>query len=334
MAKGNLFLGQSRGKVGDIVFYRQDGEQITRTRNRHPRNPKSEPQQYQRAIMATVTAAYKAGRAIFDHAFEGFSVGAHNQRQFLRRNARLLRSLIADDLAAGRAGAATSGRVVAPGTDAPVGFPGLIVSAGTYQMAAYKFTAADPEGATPAMWSLDTPRDGETRLDYSARIGLIANDIFTFVMYYYDVVTDPIIFRVSGVTGQAGALQYRQHFAFLRLRVKESFVTSTDAVGQATVNDVFILDSYSPDIDTVTISAKAIDEELTLDEIVTAPGGADGYIGLIRSRLDVDLRSNSALVWSSPSGYSGISSDYALAAWTQGTDAVGHSELILEGGGF
>lgn len=334
MAKGNMFLGQSRGKVGDLVFYRQEGEQIARTRNRHPRNPRTEPQQYQRAIMATVTAAYKAGRTLFDHAFEGFSVGAQNQREFLRQNARLLRSLIAGDLAAGRTGAATVGRVVGPGTNSPVGFPGMVVAAGNYPMAAFRYTAPDTDAGDPAMWALPAPLTDETRVAYSSRIGLISNDIFTFVMFYYDVDIDPIVFRISGVSGQAGALQYRQHFAFLRLRVKESFVTSADAVGAATIDDVFILDSYSPDIDTVTISQQGINEEFTLDGIVTAPGGAEGYMTLIRSREDVDVRSNSTLVWASPSGYAGISSEYVLAAWTQGTDALGHSDLILEGGGF
>lgn len=334
MAKGNLFLGQSRGKVGDIVFYRQDGEQVTRTRNRHPRNPRSNPQQYQRAIMATVTAAYKAGRQIYDHAFQGFTVGAGCQREFLKRNAKLLRSLIADDLAAGNVGEATSGRVIGPGTGSPVGFPGLLISAGEYPMRAFVFSSADPEGMTPAQWKLPTAVADETRAAYSSRVGLLANDIFTFAMYYYDAEADPIIFRISGVTGDAGALQYRQHFAFLRLRVREDFTKATAVMTGVTMADVFVFDTFSADIDTATLSAKAFDEELTLNEIVEAPGGAEGYIGLIRSRLDQDLRSDSELVWSSPTGYAGISSEWVLDAWTQGTDAVGNSSLILEGGGF
>lgn len=334
MAKGNLFLGQGRGKVGDIVFYRQDGEQVTRTRNRHPRNPNTEPQMYQRAIMGTVTAAYKAGREIFDHSFQGMSVGAANQRVFLSRNAKLLRSLIASDLDNGRVGAATSGRVMAPGTSSPVGFPGMIISAGNYPMAGFVFSRPDSQASDPARWALPAAVADETKAAYAARVGLIADDIFTFCMFYYDSVTDPVLFAVRGVTGQAGAIQYRQHFAFLRLRVRADFTSSTEAVTGTTLAGVFYFDTFSPDIAVDELAAQGFAEELTLDSIVTAPGGAMGYIGLIRSRLDADLRSDSALWWGLPSGYSGISSEYILAAWSQGTESVGNSELILEGGGF
>ena len=74
MAKGNLFQGMGRGKVGDVVFSRLNGEQISRVRNRHPKNPRSNSQLFQRAIMATVMQAYSAGKAIFDHSFEGYAV--------------------------------------------------------------------------------------------------------------------------------------------------------------------------------------------------------------------------------------------------------------------
>ena len=49
MAKGNLFLGMGRGSVGDVTFYRADGQQLSRARNRKPRNPKTNAQLIQRA---------------------------------------------------------------------------------------------------------------------------------------------------------------------------------------------------------------------------------------------------------------------------------------------
>lgn len=334
MAKGNLFLGQSRGKVGDIVFYRQDGEQITRTRNRHPRNPRTEPQLYQRAIMGTVTAAYKAGKQIFDHAFQGFTVGAQNQREFLRQNARLLRSLIADDLAQGRTGADTSGRVIGPGTSSPVGFPGMVISAGEYPMAAFVYTAPDPDAGDPAIWALPAALSNETRQSYAVRVGLIAEDLFTFVTLYYTDLVDPIVFRVRDAGNDAGGIQYRQHFGFLRLRVKRSFTTSTDAVAGSTLADIFEFDTFSPDIQADNLAALTFSSQITLDSLLNEADEDFGYIGLIRSRTDSDLRSNSSLVWGHASGYTGISSEWVLAAWSQGTAAVGNSELILEGGGF
>ena len=91
MAKGNLFQGMGRGKVGDVVFSRLNGQQIARVRNRNPKNPRTNAQLYQRAIMATVMQAYSAGIAIFDHSFQGKEVGAQNQRRFMALNAKLLR---------------------------------------------------------------------------------------------------------------------------------------------------------------------------------------------------------------------------------------------------
>lgn len=334
MAKGNFLTSQVRGKLGDVVFYRQDGEQVSRSRNRHPSNPKTAPQLYQRAILGTVTGVYKVGKEIFDHSFEGFSVGANNQREFIRRNTKLLRSLVATDLNNNRTGENAVGRVMGPGTASPVGFAGLIVSSGTYPMQAFNFTAIDTSAGDPAQWKLPAATTDETRSAYAARVGLIADDIYTFVMLYSDTVADPIVYRVNGVTGDGGALQYREHFAFLRLRVRADFVTSTAVMTGTTLSNIFVFDSYSPDIDLATLSANAYDLELTLDGIVAAPGGAEGYIALIRSRLDSDLRSNSAMVIATPGTLLGISSEWILPAWQQGTESVGNSELILEGGGF
>lgn len=71
MSKGNPFLGMARGKVGDVVMYRLNGEQVMRTRNRHPRNPNTNAQIIQRAVMADVQRVYSLGYQLFNHAFQG-----------------------------------------------------------------------------------------------------------------------------------------------------------------------------------------------------------------------------------------------------------------------
>ena len=43
------------------VFSRLNGQQVSRVRNRNPKNPRTNAQLYQRAIMATVMQAYSAG---------------------------------------------------------------------------------------------------------------------------------------------------------------------------------------------------------------------------------------------------------------------------------
>lgn len=101
MSKGNLFLGFGRGKVGDVVFYRSNGEQITRSLNRNPKNPRSESQLLQRIIMGTVMQAYSKMKSITDHSFEGVQPGAATMSEFLRLNVDNLRARVASEIESG-----------------------------------------------------------------------------------------------------------------------------------------------------------------------------------------------------------------------------------------
>lgn len=101
MAKGNLFLGYGRGKVGDVVFSRQNGEQVTRARNRAPRNPQSPLQMLQRVIMKTTATAYSMLSPICDHAFQGYQTGTPNQSRFAELNVALMRNQMRDAINSG-----------------------------------------------------------------------------------------------------------------------------------------------------------------------------------------------------------------------------------------
>ena len=68
MAKSNIFLGLASGKVGDMVFSRSRGQQITRVRV-VPKNPRTQRQQAQRVRMAAVAALYRAGREVLKDSF-------------------------------------------------------------------------------------------------------------------------------------------------------------------------------------------------------------------------------------------------------------------------
>lgn len=101
MAKGNLFLGYGRGKVGDVVFSRQNDEQVTRARNRAPRNPQSPLQMLQRVIMKTSSTAYSMLSPICDHAFQGYQTGTPNQSRFAELNVALMRNQMRDAINSG-----------------------------------------------------------------------------------------------------------------------------------------------------------------------------------------------------------------------------------------
>lgn len=68
MSKSNMLLGLAKGKVGDLVFYRDGGEQRTRTRV-VPKNPRTPAQMAQRVKMANVSAVYRTLSNILSESF-------------------------------------------------------------------------------------------------------------------------------------------------------------------------------------------------------------------------------------------------------------------------
>lgn len=97
MAKGNLFLGQARGKVGDLVFSRALGKQIIRSRATSVANPKTYGQNVQRCILASIAKAAAALTPIVDHSFASITYGAESVRHFRKINMEKMRNAYLND---------------------------------------------------------------------------------------------------------------------------------------------------------------------------------------------------------------------------------------------
>lgn len=91
-----MLLGHARGKVGDLVFSRVNGKQVTRARAAVVKNPQTEAQMIQRILLNTVAQAYSKMSAITDHSFEGVAAGQPSMAYFMRRNLGLLRTTLAE----------------------------------------------------------------------------------------------------------------------------------------------------------------------------------------------------------------------------------------------
>lgn len=321
MAKGNLFQGMARGKVGDVVFSRANGEQISRVRNRHPKNPRTNAQLFQRAIMATIVQAYAAGKTIFDHSFQGYSVGAQNQREFIKRNAKLLRETIAADINTPIATNLQGGRVVAPGANTPVPFA-YVISNGTYDQTL--FTSEGGKYSLPKM-SAD-----EKVSEYVSKNNILAGDIYTFIIFaarkdvrYQSTMYDDVL-----------ASQNACDFGFFRLIVKNDVDKNSSVLGN--YGQLFEIEVGGNNVTTPELENIDINDALSIgtffnDKVYTGTGA----FGLIRSRRDQDLRSNSVMnmiYGDNAENMFGIASDYLLDAWKVGTSSIGDSDLILEGG--
>lgn len=96
--KGNILLGQARGKLGDVVFSRSNGQQVARARAQQVKNPRTEKQMIQRIILNTIAQAYSAMQPICDHSFEGVAAGQASMSFFMRKNMDALRAKIAQEL--------------------------------------------------------------------------------------------------------------------------------------------------------------------------------------------------------------------------------------------
>lgn len=316
MAKGNMLLGQSRGKLGDVVFTRMNGEQIARPRVRHPRNPQTNKQLYQRAIMATIMQAYSAGIEIFDHSFEGRAVGAENQRYFMKINAKKLRADIAADINGNVALASQNGRATAPGIMAPV--PALYqVSEGSLintLFPGYKMAAKEKD---------------ETISHYCARLGLDSADEFTFVAIAFKTDGAEDIFEIEGLADDFSKIK-NSSFAFARFKVKPTAFSSNEPI--VSLSDIFDDENYDGDLnhvlyfDSVCFPGDPVRFSTIFDRA--------GAFAIIRSKDNQDLRSSEYMVFDNYYGNKnwGLASTYILQAWRQGTQALGDSDLILEGG--
>lgn len=336
MSKGNPFLGYARGKVGDVVLYRQNGEQVMRSRNRNPKNPRTEKQLYQRAIMATVLLCYKAGMEIFDHSFQGRSKGAQCQQRFLSMNCRKLRTALAEDLGIIdrirlNPNLAKS-RVVAPGSISTTPWS-FTISEGTYDQGL--FTKASDSYGNP-YFSLPAMGTNISVADYAAANNLIAGDIYTFVILVPNL--DDLVYHAPAEESSGYYDVYNTRFAFLRYIVRDNLAANTDPL--ATYNQLFTV-SASVEIPS-DVADFPIEKQVNISSLAIMPDNINmGAIGVIRSRLDVDLRSSSEMYLSQSAGDSGdytdgtgLTPDWLLTAWSEAGERVGNSELILEGGGL
>lgn len=322
MAKGNLFLGMAHGSIGDTTFYRQNGQQISRVRNRVIANPQTEAQQLQRAIASTVGQAYKAGKAIFDHSFEGKKVPSGSANEFRSVNMRQLREDYKQDIINGGAtGALDVACFSAPRSTSPVPYT-FTVSRGSLVQSL--FAVVDDDGDETKV-CVQANSQGTTVAEWAAANNLVAGDIYTIVAF-------GSMGEMSILEDYANAPLTR--FGFIRLTVKDGLSSVTTALSTATLADAFTIDTEGTPIPASTLLTAAIN----IDQVV--PSALTGAIGVIRSQKNSGLRSNCRLLCrgqitsNNMSPWVGIKSAFVLDAWMPDASRLGDSSLILEGGNF
>lgn len=309
MSKGNLFLGYGRGKIGDIVLTRGEGQQISRARNRSPRNPKTEKQMYQRAVMATVMAMYKAGKTIFDHSFQGKQVALGSMKRFMSVNAKKLRENIVADLASNSKTCA----VITPGAVSPV--PNTYrIAEGTMSQGAYYAEQLEDSVRIAPNYGIDAYIDDV----------FVPGDIYTVVAIK--------CLRTPAGDDSDYESSPASIFGFVRLTVKESLAHT--ALSEVTFGDVFVYETYNMEFHANSPMVETVDFPFVYPVPAVFSDGTSGdAAGVIRSREDSGLRSNAEMVIK-PMNISrvGVSANNIATVWNANVEGLGNSELILEGG--
>jgi len=105
-------MGTQRGRLGQSVLARRNGEQIQRAYVGKIANPRSTGQNYQRMVFATAAAAASALSGIIDHSFEGIKYGQDSRSFFMKEATKMLRGTMQRSAASGWAPGACGSYVI------------------------------------------------------------------------------------------------------------------------------------------------------------------------------------------------------------------------------
>lgn len=276
MAKGNLFLGMARKKIGDVVFYRANGEQISRARNRSPRNPRSAKQSIQRMVLATASKMAAAWRPIVDHSFEGYNVGQESVRHFQQLAMARLRGQAAYIINGGQEFAVADFAI----KGAPiVGMSeGLRISSGTVSM--QQFTAIGNFQFRLALkddlsQTITSQSEYEAELD---KLGLEPGDQLTFVCVQQNAEIPVASFGTI--------TNYAQRVRYARVVFKATLPENFSGALLDLTNGVFNSALIERTEGTFAVIKSSSDGYITFESVDAEWGAVQA--GFIRSKIDVN----------------------------------------------
>ena len=331
MGKGNLLQGMGRGKLGDTVFYRQNGSQMFRVRNRIVKNPKSTGQQIQRSLMATVTKAYSQLQVICNHSFENVAYGAASQSYFVKKNLDLLRKAAVAYTENNLSGIGDYNMpyIVAPGSVATVCPNRLIISEGSLQQDA--FTVEDGQWDSAMVVVPSVGREAKLK-EYLDALG---SKMYTLVVVR---ALSPIVGTIADKQGHA---LWNTEVIFSRIKRNDVQLASEDAIKPITAA---LISKYI----TIETNMKTSDQlyDWYADEVPFV--GEDIACCVIASKFNGIkwLRSSESLVINKNLNFGETSAEvktgsafgldfaYGLGLWSGTSQSLATSDKLLNGGKF
>lgn len=347
MAKSKSFFGLRRGSTKSHTYSILNGQQITKDRVQAVANPKTQKQQFQRAIMASVMAAYSEMKEIEDHAFQGKKKGSENQREFMSRNLVAMRNAFLQYQDNNTA--VSNQKFFAVGPKTPTVLPAeWILSHGTMEEQSFlTYEDGNHTVLTPSLVSYEPSSSGwaSTLGELADDLGIIPGMQITFVCV--NATNGPRIYEVDSAD-YAGYHDFK--FRFCRLAFKnfdreQAVVSATSPLAdlftefleevvdtsRSTPSLVLALSNPTqPERETYfTYDAEVLLSGAAFDETLT------GGIGIITSMVDGVERSSSKMLVRSTANRAqavGLSWNWVPLAWQNNGANLGESDLYLEGG--
>lgn len=327
MAKGIAINGQLRGKLGGTVYYRSNGQQISRSRAENVSNPNTQPQRIQRMIMATVMQAYSLTKEITDHSFEGIKYKQDSMAFFQRVNANKLRAMISAETPA------FSPSFTAPKLQALIP-NGYTISRGSLAPVPYSYTEISGAGHA-AVFGVATGLDsGDVLTDitngqFMTALTANAGDMITLVW----LEGDSTLYQYGDEQDERAQVKYVT-MRYVRMKFKET-LTAEDLAGNLftvtadvpTVNtDIFDVELCS-NLDLLgTFSVTEINNSLFLAYTSEAAHAC----GAIRSRRSDGVWRRSICEMAVNPDYDfGLSYEFGLLAWENKTNELGNGDWLL-----
>lgn len=348
MAKSKSFFGLRRGSTKSHTYSILNGQQITKDRVQTVANPKTQKQQFQRAIMATVMAAYSEMKEIEDHAFQGKKKGSENQREFMSRNLVAMRNAFLQYQDNNTAVANQAYFAVGPKT--PTVLPAeWILSHGTMEEQSFlTYEDGNHTFITPNLVDYRSESGGYTSTlgELADNLGIVPGMQITFVCV--NSTNGPRIYEVDSAD-YAGYHDFKFRYCrFVAKNFDRSQVVTSPTADLPTLFARFItaicdearttpslLSSLTDDIEVAagetyfTVDAELLLSGAAFDETLT------GGIGIITSMVDGPERSSSKMLVRSTANRAqgiGLAWNWVPLAWQNAGANLGESDLYLEGG--
>lgn len=345
MAKGNLIQGVGSGSLGDTIFYRMNGEQMTRIRNRRPYNPRTDSQMANRTIVANLSQAYSGMLDIVDHSYEGTPYGRKTMAAFLKENSSIAR----DAALAGLEGTSWMPK----GIQLPPVLP-YKMSSGRLPRQSYKWSlvAGDNEDGYPDSIYFETPL-GKTEEDawnkpfkFYKLMNLAKGEMLTICFLLGSteenrekepiyIKTRFVYCRIKRLNEEISATASGNPFAANYIDFRKSFLSTNNGADDSpwVVNVQFVTD----------IGADK-NKRLKLTPIVSGDSSLSWIMAFCVIKSAQVTNVHGRKVWqrstelmrlsdlSMPSGVRTCFFDMALQTFANGSEALAGSEYYLNGG--